>query len=100
MSHVLAGAWRVVAHDAIAVREWDDELVVYNDLDGATHYLAPVGGKVLLALLERRSASTASDLTARVGMLTGIEAPDVLAPAVEEAPDELLRLHLVVQVTG
>ena len=91
-------SWRIVAHEAIAVREWDDELLVYNDLDGATHHLAPLGGKVLLALLERPSGSNASDLTARVGMLTGIEEADVLAPAVDEALDELLSLDLVVRV--
>lgn len=92
-------SWRVVARDAIAVREWDDELVVFSDLDGATHHLAPLGGKVLVALLERPSGSTASDLTARVGTLAGIDEADVLAPAVDETLDELLRLGLIAQVT-
>lgn len=91
-------SWRIVARDAIAIREWDEELVVYNDLDGATHHLAPLGGKVLLALLERPSGSNAIDLTARVGMLIGIADADVLAPAVEEALDELLRLDLIARV--
>lgn len=91
-------SWRVVACEAIAVREWDEELVVYNDLDGATHHLAPLGGKVLLALLERPSGFDASDLTARVGMLIGIDEADVLAPVVDEALDELVRLDLVTQV--
>lgn len=91
-------SWRVVAREAIAVREWDDELVVYNDLDGATHYLAPLGGKVLLALLERPSGFDASDLTARVGVLIGIDDAEVLAPAIDEALDELLRLDLIARI--
>ncbi|MGH8802957.1 MAG: HPr-rel-A system PqqD family peptide chaperone [Casimicrobiaceae bacterium] len=92
-------SWRVVARGAIAVREWDDELVVYNDLDGNTHHLAPLGGKVLLALLEHPTGVNAVDLTARAGALAGIDEPDVLAPAVDEALDELARLDLVAPVS-
>lgn len=91
--------WRIVARDAIAVREWDDELVVYNDLDGNTHHLAPLGGKVLLALLERPAGLNAVDVTARAGALAGIDEPGVLAPAVDEALDELARLDLVASVS-
>ena len=93
MTHAMS--WRVVARDALLVREWDDELVVYNDLDGNTHHLAPLGGKVLLALLERPAGLDAATLIADVGGLVGIGDAEVLAPAVDEALDELARLGIV-----
>jgi PqqD family protein of HPr-rel-A system len=93
MTHAMS--WRVVAPDALAVREWEDELVVYNDLDGNTHHLAPLGGKVLLALLERPTGLDAANLIASVGALAALDEAEVLAPAVEEALDELARLGIV-----
>lgn len=88
-------SWRLIAPGALAVREWDDELVVYNDLDGNTHYLAPLAGKVLLALLEHPAGVDADTLTASVGTLVAVDDPGVLAPAIEEALDELARLAIV-----
>lgn len=90
-----AASWRVVAPDALAVREWDDELVVYNDLDGHTHHLAPLGGKVLLALLDFPAGTDVATLIASVGALVAIDEAEVLAPAVDEALDELASLHIV-----
>lgn len=89
---------RIVAPDSIAMQEWDDELVVYNDLDGNTHHLAPVGGKVLRALIEKPAGLNANELIARVGTLIGIDEADVLAPAVDDALDELTRIGLIVAV--
>ena len=87
--------WRVVAPCTLTVREWDDELVVYNDLDGDTHHLAPLGGKVLLALLAHTDGLNGATLIAHIGERLAITEAQVLAPAIEEALDEIERLGLI-----
>lgn len=89
-----ASAWRAVAPEAIALREWDDELVVYNDADGHTHHLAPLGGKVLLALLRHPAGSSVTQLIESVAAMTDIRESTVLTPLVVEALEELARLDL------
>ena len=86
--------WRVIAPDDIASREWDGELVVYNDATGHTHHLAPIGGKVLLALLGSSAGSEAFELTQGIAAALEIKDIDVLVPAVEEALHELEALGL------
>jgi PqqD family protein of HPr-rel-A system len=98
VSQVQDPIWRVVAPSALTEREWNDELVVYNDLDGHTHHLAPLGGKVLLALLEHADGLSGTTLIERVGELLAIDDAPVLAPAVEEALDELGKLGLIAPV--
>jgi PqqD family protein of HPr-rel-A system len=90
--------WRVISPETIALREWDDELVVYNDGNGDTHHLAPLAGKVLLALMRKPAGLDAPELINSVGAMTGIDEASVLAPVVEEALDELARLGLVASV--
>ena len=90
-----APAWRAVAPDGIAVREWDDELVVYNDATGHTHHLAPIGGKVLLALMDNRDGLGTSELIDAVAATVQIGDAIVLAPVIEDALEELARLDLV-----
>ena len=80
---------------AIACREWDDELVVYNDANGSTHHLAPLGGKVLQTLLGRPAGIDMPALTRLVADAVGIADADILAPNVEETLAELAGLHLV-----
>ena len=87
--------WRAVAPEAIALREWDDELVVYNDATGNTHHLAPFGGKVLLALLHNPAGFEVQQLIETVAAAVQISEANVLAPVVDEALEELSRLELV-----
>ncbi len=90
-----ASPWRAVSPDAIAVREWDEELVVYNDCTGHTHHLAPFGGKVLLALLDNPAGLELPELIESVAATLQISEAEVLAPVVEEALEELARLDLI-----
>ncbi len=89
-----AAPWRAVAPHAIAWREWNDELVVYNDATGNTHHLAPLGGKVLIALLTHPSGIELSALVQVVAETAGIPDAQFLAPNVEEALTELAGLQL------
>jgi PqqD family protein of HPr-rel-A system len=94
MNH--ACQWRAVAPEAIAFREWDEELVVYNDATGHTHHLAPFGGKVLLALLHEPTGLDIPELIESVAATVQISETKVLAPIIEEALQELARLELIV----
>lgn len=51
--------WRVTPGQRLAVRQWDDELVVFNSLSGATHVLGP-GAAVLVEVLQDGPASEAA----------------------------------------
>ncbi|HSQ81365.1 MAG TPA: HPr-rel-A system PqqD family peptide chaperone [Casimicrobiaceae bacterium] len=93
MTHALP--WRAVAPEAIVVREWSDEIVVYNDSTGHTHHLAPLGGAVLLAFLHNPAGFELPQLIESVAAAVDIRESDILAPLVEEALEELSRLELV-----
>ncbi|HLX30549.1 MAG TPA: HPr-rel-A system PqqD family peptide chaperone [Casimicrobiaceae bacterium] len=92
--------WRPAARDALALREWDDEFVVYNDATGSTHHLNALGGDVLQALLSHPSGIDAHALV------------DILAKRIEVAPGlslaaevaavlgKLRELDLASSVTG
>lgn len=50
--------WRVTPGQTLAARQWDDDLVLFNSLSGATHLLGP-GAAFLLELLQDGPASEA-----------------------------------------
>ena len=82
-----------MASDALAWRVWDGELVVYNDFDGNTHHLSPLGSELLQALLRNAGGMEAPALI-ELAVANASEA-DVSAPHVERALEELARLGLV-----
>ena len=98
MTH--ARPWRAVAPDAIATREWNDELVVYNDSTGHTHHLGPLGGTVLLAFLRNPAGLELQPLIESVATAVDIREFDILAPLIEEALEELSRLELVARAAA
>lgn len=89
-----APAWRIPQPEAIAWRDWDDEVVVYDDVSGSTHRLSALGSEVLLALLRHPLgidfAALARDVTARVEVPTGTP----LAAEIERALLQLAELGL------
>jgi len=56
--------WRSVPRQALAWRDWDGNFVVRNETSGSTHLLAPLAGRVLLALIARVDTATVDDLAA------------------------------------
>ena len=54
--------WRAVPREALAVREWDGEFIVRNDLSGSTHLLAEGPARVLFALCESEAGATIHDM--------------------------------------
>lgn len=51
--------WRVIHGQTLATRQWDDELIVFNSLSGATHVLG-LGAALLLGVLQEGPASETS----------------------------------------
>jgi len=47
--------WQVTPGQILAARQWDDELVVFNSLSGATHLLG-LGATILLGVLQNGPA--------------------------------------------
>jgi len=87
--------WRPLAPHAITWRRFDDELVVYNDATGDTHYLSLLGSDVLLAVLRHPQGIAMDDLirdiAAGVDLSEGLD----LGDAVLRALSDLAALRLV-----
>ena len=87
--------WRALAPGAIASRSFDDELVLYNDVSGSTHYLSVLGRSVMLAVLAHPSGLALEALVRRIAEDSGVGADDALAQSVERTLAELSELRLV-----
>jgi len=58
--------WRAVPADALAWREWGNEVVVFNQQTGSTHLLGEFAGEVLRRLVAAEGGATAEALAARL----------------------------------
>jgi PqqD family protein of HPr-rel-A system len=86
--------WHVVPGQSLAVREWDGEAVLYNDLSGNTHLLdgaavdvlqalspAPATAATLAAALADRFECEADELPALIDeLLAGLAGLDLVEP--------------------
>ena len=86
--------WRAAPPDALAWREWDDEVVVFNQNTGSTHLLNEIGGEVLRRLIAAERGATVEALAA--GLSADPSAADDAgwAGAVAEVLSEFARLGL------
>jgi PqqD family protein of HPr-rel-A system len=89
--------WHAVEPRAISWRQWDDELVVYNDSTGSTHHLSSLGGALMLALLRHTSGiemtALVRDIAERVDTA---EDAALLSAEIDSALTELAELRLAV----
>lgn len=92
--------WRPAARNALALREWDDELVVYNDATGSTHHLTALGGDVLQMLLAHPDGIDRQALVAALGEHIEVASGLSLADEVETVLSELRRLELASSELG
>jgi len=75
--------WYPVGPDAVVWREWDREVVLYNDATGDTHHLDQLGAGVMLSLLRHpRGVDTHTLLQETRARLGG----DMPEPAVDLEP--------------
>ena len=87
-------SWHVVAPHALSWREWDGEVVVYNDATGSTHHLGPLGGSVLSALHRHPSGIDMASLVRDVSNHAVVAEPAELPAAIEHTLAELAALKL------
>lgn len=78
-------SWRLAPGQQLALRGWDGEYVLYNDLSGDTHLL----GEAAVALLRRLHVAPA-----RAAVLRAV-CEDASEAEVEALLVQLQRLHLV-----
>ena len=87
-----ARVWRADPR-SLAYREWDDELVVFNEATGHTHQLDPLGRAVLLALLAWPDGLRVPEIAAFLADNT--EEAEAAGPAIERTLGELADLELI-----
>ena len=86
--------WHAVPGDALGLREWDGEVVVFNQETGSTHLLGELEGEVLRLLVAAPRGATVQALDAGLtGAASGTEAAE-WAPAVAQVLSDFARLGL------
>jgi PqqD family protein of HPr-rel-A system len=85
--------WRVVPGQRLAFREWDGEVVLFNDLSGNTHLLEGAALDVLHALHDQPgdSAALAQRLAPRFDLDDDADLPAIISDLIAA----LARLDLV-----
>ena len=89
--------WRALSPSALAFREWDDEIVVYDDSTGSTHRLTAPAAQVLLALLRHPSGIVTDDLVSAIAPSTTIDGDGPVASQVGRVLAQLAELRLAVE---
>lgn len=85
-----------MSDQALQLRFWDDEYVLYNNLSGDTHLLGSAAAQVLLKLEE--APSDAITLAESLASLLKVEMMDEsLAPQIEQLLTDLNALALIEQ---
>ena len=84
--------WRLVPGQSLNCREWDGEVVLYNDVSGSTHLLDGAALDVLQAL--RAGPLDAAGLAERLGDHIDAEDGD-LSALIADMLAALARLDLV-----
>jgi PqqD family protein of HPr-rel-A system len=51
--------WRLISNQAVRLRSWDNEYVIYNSLSGDTHLVGPAAAQILTQL-QRAPADVAA----------------------------------------
>ena len=88
--------WRLISDQALQLRCWDDEFVVYNNLSGDTHLLGSAAAQVLLKL--QQAPSDAVSLAESLASLLQVEIMDEsLAPQIANLLADLDALALIEQ---
>ena len=92
--------WQGNPADRVCWRNWDGELVVFNDLTGSTHLLNPLAGLVLKLLSESGVARGVAELAKTIGRSETIEPDAELIEAVWAVLTDLERIGLAARGTA
>jgi PqqD family protein of HPr-rel-A system len=91
-------SWQAPPPHLVAVREWDDEFVVFNDATGDTHHLGTLAGTVLLALLDHPDGLSPSALEVEVARRVEIPHGVALDAEIRNVLDRLADWRLATAV--
>ena len=86
--------WHSVPGHALVWREWDDEVVVFNQETGSTHLLGELAGEVLRLLVGAQCGATVDALAVDLTDAANGADAEVWAPAVAQVLSDLERLGL------
>lgn len=85
--------WQAISGDALHIRFWNDEFVVYNSLSGDTHLLGASAAHILVKL--QHTASDAVTLAASLASLMQAEMDDEFLSQTEQLLAGLGKLALI-----
>lgn len=88
--------WRTVGGNALHLKSWDGELVVYNALSGDLHVLDDQAAQILQAL--QQTPSDVLSLTQRLAEQWQCEPSDDLQREIEMTMSDMQALALVERV--
>ena len=91
--------WSAVPADALAWRQFEDEIVVRNGRTASTHHLEGLAAEVLRALIELGRPVTLEELAARLGVERD-NADDQWRTALQEILGDFERVGLAEPATG
>lgn len=86
--------WCTIPDDALAWREWDGEVVVFNQNTGSTHLLGEFGGEVFRRLVAAKHGATVEALAAGLSDDPGGANEADWTAAVAEVLSDFARLGL------
>lgn len=85
--------WRLMSDQALQLRFWDDECLVYNSLSGDTHLLGSTAAQILLKL--QLAPANATVLTESLAPLLHAEMDDEFVFQIEHILADLDALALI-----
>ena len=92
-----ASRWCTVPVETLTWREWDGEVVVRNDVSGATHLLPSFSGRIFFALVESHDGATVHDVLLKLNDRQAPTDETERLGAIEAALWEFERIGLVGQ---
>jgi PqqD family protein of HPr-rel-A system len=90
--------WQPPPHP-LAIREWDDGFVVYNEATGDTHHLCALAGVVLLTLLDHPEGIRQVAVKAEIRRRVVVPDEASLDVEVEQVLSRLVQLRLASAVS-
>jgi PqqD family protein of HPr-rel-A system len=93
-------SWQAPPPHLVAVREWDDEFVVFNDATGDTHHLGTLAGTVLLVLLDHPDGLSPSALEDEVARRVDVPHDVTLDAEIRNVLDRLAEWRLATTVSA
>jgi PqqD family protein of HPr-rel-A system len=85
--------WQLISNQAVKLRSWDTEFVVYNSLSGDTHLIGPTAAHILIRLQQAPTdAGSLADVLSRAWQ---VDPSEELVLQIDEILADLHKLALI-----